>query len=94
METEVLSGHKTLLQKYEIPLEHLDFEYLKSCENKKEVERIYRILNSKQEGCYPDLEKFAKERLRQLNPASKVYFTPQFILLRPHLTDPTLFSSI
>ena len=35
---------KTLLQKYEIPISHLEFDYLRKCCNVLEIERIVRIL--------------------------------------------------
>lgn len=35
---------ETLLKKYNIPIEHLDFDYIKSCENVKEIQRIVKIL--------------------------------------------------
>jgi len=30
--------------KYDVPLNHLDFGYVKSCQNKKELEQIVKIL--------------------------------------------------
>jgi len=30
--------------KYDVPLNHLDFGYIKSCENQKELEKIVKIL--------------------------------------------------
>jgi len=30
--------------KYDVPLNHLDFEYVKSCQDKKELEKIVKIL--------------------------------------------------
>ena len=38
---DVLQGST---KKYEIPIGHLDFTYIKECSNVKEVERIYRVL--------------------------------------------------
>jgi len=34
----------TLLRKYDIPIDHLDFDYVKSCESAKEIEKILKIL--------------------------------------------------
>lgn len=62
---------RTLLQKYDIPINHLDFEYIKNCSNSKEIERILLILKSGQEGFFPDLTKCAENRLKTLNPNSK-----------------------
>lgn len=63
---------RTLLQKYEIPVDHLDFKYVRECCNAKEVERILRILRSNEEGYYPDLQACTETRLRELNPGSKL----------------------
>ncbi|KAG5670741.1 hypothetical protein PVAND_000983 [Polypedilum vanderplanki] len=64
---------KTLLQKYEIPVEFLDFDYLKTCTEAKTVEKIVKILRSGEEGYYPDLQKFAEDKLKELKPNSKVF---------------------
>ncbi|XP_014240489.1 uncharacterized protein LOC106661534 isoform X2 [Cimex lectularius] len=72
-DTEVEVGNdfskkrKSLLEKYEIPIDHLDFGYIKSCNNIKEIEKIVKILRSKDEGYYPDLQKCAEDKLRSLN---------------------------
>jgi len=60
--------HKTLLEKYEIPLDHLDFDYVKKCDDVKEIEKIVKILKSQEEGHYPDLLKCACEKLKSLAP--------------------------
>ena len=63
---------RTLLQKYDIPLNHLDFDFIKQCENVRELEKIVLILKSGEEGHYYELTKCAVEKLRKLNPNSKV----------------------
>lgn len=63
---------ETLLKKYGIPIDHLDFDYIKSCENVKEIERIVTVLKSGEEGHYPDLTNCALTKLKFLNPNSKV----------------------
>lgn len=35
---------QTLLEKYDIPVENLSYEYIGACSNAKELERIVRIL--------------------------------------------------
>ncbi|XP_031343666.1 sperm-associated antigen 1 [Photinus pyralis] len=62
---------QTLLSRYQIPINHLDFAYVKACTNAKEIERIYRILQSGEEGHFPDLLKTTEERLKLLKPNSK-----------------------
>lgn len=63
---------KTLAQKYEIPIEFLDFEYIKNCDDAKTLERIVLILRSGEEGYYPDLTKSAEEKLQFVKPQSKL----------------------
>lgn len=62
----------TLLKKYDIPINHLDFDYIKSCENVKEIEKIVTVLKSGEEGYYPDLTNCALSKLKLLKPNSKV----------------------
>lgn len=62
---------ENLLKKYDIPIDHLDFKYVNSCKNVKELEHILHILQSGQEGHYPDLIKSTEARLLHLNPHSK-----------------------
>lgn len=71
-ETETKISKRTLLQKYEIPVEFLDFSYIKTCNDGKMMERIVKILKSGEEGFYPDLTNCAEERLRTLKPDSKM----------------------
>lgn len=72
-ETEAeMNDKKTLLDKYSIPIEHLDFEYIKTCQNVRELGKIIEILRSGEEGYYPDLTKFAEEKLRQIDPDNRL----------------------
>ena len=53
----------------DVPLEHLDFQYIRECKNGNEVEKILKALRSgKEAGHYPDLIEFAEKRLRELKP--------------------------
>lgn len=63
---------RTLLQKYEIPVNHLDFDYIRDCQDAKEVARMLLILRSGEEGYFPDLQRCTEQRLRVLNPGSKL----------------------
>lgn len=96
MESEInysaVNTKKTLLEKYDIPINHLDFDYIKKCENSKEVERMLLILRSGEEGYYPDLTKCAEERLRELKPNSKCFRTEEPILTKEGLDDETRIS--
>lgn len=56
-----------------MPIEHLDFDYVRKCANAREIERILEILRSGEEGHYPQLTEFTENRLRVLDPANKVF---------------------
>lgn len=68
---------KSLLQKYGIPIDRLDFEYIKITTNVKELERIVKILKSGEEGYFPDLTNCAEERLRILCPSNRLLRTEE-----------------
>lgn len=83
---ELKSGKKSLLHKYEIPIEFLDFSYIKTCKDGKVLEKIVKILRSGEEGVYPQLTKCAEEKLQLLNPESKL-FRVEEPLLRKEFFD-------
>lgn len=64
---------KSLLQKYDIPIEFLEFSFIKNCNEVKTLENIVKILRSGEEGFYPDLTKCAEEKLRLLKHDSKLF---------------------
>lgn len=70
-----MNEKKSLLEKYSIPVEHLDFEYIKTCRNVRELEKMIEILRSGEEGYYPDLTKFAEEKLREIDPENRMLRT-------------------
>uniref|UniRef100_A0A182SVV5 Sperm-associated antigen 1 n=1 Tax=Anopheles maculatus TaxID=74869 RepID=A0A182SVV5_9DIPT len=63
---------KRLLEKYDLLLDHLDFDYLRQSNNAREVENILKVLRSGEEGHFPQLTAFAEERLKSLRPDSKL----------------------
>lgn len=67
-----MNEKKSLLEKYSIPIEHLDFDYIKKCGNSREIEKIFEVLKSSEEGYYPDLTKFAEDKLRELDPDNHI----------------------
>lgn len=77
---------KTLLQKYDIPISHLDFDYVEKCSNAREMEKIVNILRSGEEGYYPDLTKRAEEKLEKLKPDSKLFRTEENLLTKHSLS--------
>ncbi|XP_012140806.2 spag1 axonemal dynein assembly factor [Megachile rotundata] len=87
------SEKKSLLEKYDIPVEHLSYEYISECRDVKKLERIVTILRSGQEGYYPDLTKCAEERLTLLNPTSIILRKSEPILRR-NMLDPSKCTEI
>lgn len=65
--------------KYDIPLNHLDFDYISHCTNRDELEKIIKILRSGKEGTYPDLEKCAEKQLTTLDPDNKLLRKPEML---------------
>ncbi|EDV43569.1 uncharacterized protein Dana_GF16464 [Drosophila ananassae] len=64
---------KSLLEKYDIPLNHLDFVYVEKCTNAREMEKIVHILRSGEEGYFPDLLRVSEEKLKELKPDSRLF---------------------
>uniref|UniRef100_A0A2K6FY71 Sperm-associated antigen 1 n=1 Tax=Propithecus coquereli TaxID=379532 RepID=A0A2K6FY71_PROCO len=56
---------------FKIPIEHLDFKYIKKCSDVKHLEKILCVLRSGEEGYYPELTEFCEKRLQGLAPASR-----------------------
>lgn len=70
-----MSVRQSLLKKYEIPVEHLDFGYVKDCTNVLEVGQMLEILRSGEEGYYHELTKCTEQRLRELDPSHRMLRT-------------------
>lgn len=78
---------ESLLKKYDIPINHLDFDYIKSCGNVKEIEKIVTILKSGEEGFYPDLTEHALAKLKVLHPSSKILREEYPVLTKQSLNN-------
>ncbi len=52
----------------DVPVDHLDYKYVRECNNVVKLKDIVRVLQSGKEGLYPDLERCARERLLELMP--------------------------
>ncbi|XP_058065786.1 sperm-associated antigen 1 [Anopheles bellator] len=76
-----------LLEKYDILLDHLDFEYIRRCECGRKLENIVRVLRSGEEGYFPQLTTFAEERLRAVLPGSRVLRKEQPLATRHTLAE-------
>ena len=59
---------------YDIPLSHLDYQYISNCNKLKELEKILKILRSGSEGRYPDLERYCEEKIGSLDPEKYARF--------------------
>lgn len=79
--------HKSLLNKYDIPIDHLSFEYVGNCNDVKELERMVKILKSGEEGYYPDLLRSAEERLKKINPNSRVLRVTEPVLTKANFNE-------
>ncbi|XP_039592350.1 sperm-associated antigen 1-like isoform X1 [Polypterus senegalus] len=63
---------KTLLAKmHSIPVEHLDYNFIKNCSDVKTLERILGVLRSGDEGIYPHLTEFCEKKIENLYPESR-----------------------
>ncbi|XP_060052004.1 sperm-associated antigen 1 isoform X2 [Erinaceus europaeus] len=56
---------------FKIPVEHLDFKYIKKCSDVKHLEKILWVLRSGEEGYYPELTEFCEKCLEGLAPESR-----------------------
>ncbi|XP_071560248.1 uncharacterized protein Spag1 [Temnothorax nylanderi] len=76
------SEKKTLLERYNIPVEHFTYEFISQCTDGRTLERIVLVLRSGEEGEYPDLTKHAEERLARIKPTSAVLRKVEAVLRR------------
>ncbi|KYM77487.1 Sperm-associated antigen 1 [Atta colombica] len=86
-ETDIISvverpEKKTLLERYNIPVENVSYEFISQCTDGKTLERIVLILRSGEEGDYPDLTKHAEERLAKIKPTSALLRKVEPVLRR------------
>lgn len=70
-----MNTQKSLLGKYSIPIEHLDFDYIRTCSDIRKLEQIIEILKSNEEGYYPELTTFAENKLEELDPDNRMLRT-------------------
>ncbi len=55
----------------DVPIEHLDYDYVNTCSNDKELIAILRVLRSGKEGRYYALEEHVEKRLIDVLPPEK-----------------------
>ncbi|XP_014486216.1 PREDICTED: auxilin-related protein 1 [Dinoponera quadriceps] len=77
---------KTLLERYNVPINNLSYEYISECTNAKTLEHIVLVLRSGEEGVYPDLTKHAEERLARIKPTSAILRKAEPVLRRNMLS--------
>ncbi|XP_065652616.1 sperm-associated antigen 1 isoform X5 [Hydra vulgaris] len=56
-----------------IPIEHLDYKYIETCQDSNKLRRILEILRSGEEGSYPALEEFTEKKLAKQKPKSSMF---------------------
>lgn len=72
-----MAKRQSLLERYDIDLNKLDFPYIERCNNGNEMEKIYKVLASNEEGYYPELTEAARQKLRQLKPEARCFRTEE-----------------
>lgn len=75
-----------LQEKYKIPLNHFEYDYIETCNDAKHLERIVTVLRSGEEGYFPDLIKFAEKRLNIVKPQSKLLLKLSPIINKDNLS--------
>ncbi|KAI9336318.1 hypothetical protein BDR26DRAFT_936046 [Obelidium mucronatum] len=80
------------IREYEVSC--LDYSFLPTCKDKKELVNLLNVLRSGREGSYPDLEvaNLASSSLFPSNSIAALLFTFDNYLLFPLSTSPTGFS--
>lgn len=73
---------KSLRERYSIPLNQLDFDYIKECKDSRKMEKIVQILRSGEEGYFPDLTRCAEDKLRELKPDSRHLRMEELVIKR------------
>lgn len=85
---------ETLLKKYNIPIQHLDFDYVEKCTDGSELEKILKILKSNEEGYFPALITATEERLAEIKPKSKLLRKSEQVLSKNSLDAETRHSVV
>ncbi|XP_044754075.1 sperm-associated antigen 1 [Coccinella septempunctata] len=80
-----IGNNSSLLTKYDIPITHLDFSYVETCEDRRELERILEILKSGEEGYYVELMRAVEDKLKILHPKSKFLRNTSRVLSKDEL---------
>uniref|UniRef100_A0A915EX60 RNA-polymerase II-associated protein 3-like C-terminal domain-containing protein n=1 Tax=Echinococcus canadensis TaxID=519352 RepID=A0A915EX60_9CEST len=65
---------------YDIPLNHLDYQYITDCKKLKELEKILKVLRSGSEGRYPDLERHCEKKIQSIDPENRLLRKPGKLL--------------
>ncbi|KAL1491226.1 hypothetical protein ABEB36_011855 [Hypothenemus hampei] len=76
---------ESLLEKYKIPIQHFDFDYVSKSRDANELEKMIEVLRSGQEGFYPDLMRCMEKKLSEIRPTSKCLRRSQKVLNRDDL---------
>ncbi|XP_050696212.1 DNA ligase 1-like [Eriocheir sinensis] len=70
----------TLLEKYNLSVEQLDYTFVSECRDEKVLGRILRVLRSGEEGIYPHFIEYVEEQLAKVNPENRLLLRPQSAL--------------
>ncbi|GIY00227.1 sperm-associated antigen 1 [Caerostris darwini] len=64
------NSQKSLLEKFNLTIDQLDYKYIENCYSIKQLERILKVLRSGEEGIYPHLTQFCENKLKDLDPSN------------------------
>lgn len=67
-----MTKNRSLLAKYDIPIEQLDFDFVGKCDDARRVERILLILRSGEEGFLSRIDEFRRRSLASVERKQQV----------------------
>ena len=71
-----------------VPVEHLDFSFVRACQNPDYLARILEALESGREGRFPELETATTNRLRAMCPEHRALRKSQHLGTTRHMDQP------
>ncbi|XP_045624138.1 sperm-associated antigen 1 [Procambarus clarkii] len=82
----------SLLRRYDLSVETLDYQYVEECQDPRTLESILRVLRSGEEGSYPHLLRYTEQRLATVHPGSRVLHPTSQPVRPQHLSSQQLAS--
>ncbi|KAK8395584.1 hypothetical protein O3P69_005588 [Scylla paramamosain] len=91
--TQASQESQDLIPRSEVPVEQLDYAFVRECGDARVLEKVLRVLRSGEEGLYPHLIEYVEERLAQVKPESRLLVRPQ-PPIRPHDLPPSELAAL